>query len=73
MLIAGIIAVAARKSRGAGIVCLIFYVIAGIVGVTMYGIYKDLIVWGIVSFIFAIIFLIGVLTHKKQNRSSAER
>jgi uncharacterized membrane protein len=65
MLISGIIAIAARNSRGAGIVCLIFYTIAGIVGVTMHGIYQDLVIWGIVSFIFAVIFLIATITFKK--------
>ena len=66
MLIAGIISIAARKSKGAGIVCMILYAIAGILGITAHGIYKDLIIWGVVCLIFAVIFLIGTITFKKQ-------
>jgi len=65
MLAAGIIAIAARKSRGAGIVCLVFYAVSGIIGITAHGIYKDLIVWGIVNLAFAVIFLIGTIASKE--------
>jgi ABC-type multidrug transport system permease subunit len=73
MLIAGIIAIAARKSRGAGIVCLISYAIAGILGITAHGIYKDLIIWGVVCLIFAVIFLIATITFKKQRTSEVQQ
>ena len=66
MLISGIIAIAARNSKGAGIVCLIFYAVAGIIGLTSHGIYKDLIIWSIVCLIFAVIFLISVITFNKK-------
>jgi len=66
MLIAGIVAIAARNSKGGGIVCLIFYTMAGIIGLTAHGIYKDLIVWGVICLIFAVIFLIATITYKKQ-------
>ncbi len=66
MLIAGIVAIAARNSKGGGIVCLIFYTLAGIIGLTAHGIYKDLIVWGVICLIFAVIFLIATITYKKQ-------
>jgi hypothetical protein len=66
MLIAGIIAIAARKSRGGGIVCLILYALAGILGITAHGIYTDLIIWGVICLIFAIVFLISTITFKKQ-------
>lgn len=70
MLIAGIVAIAARKSRGGGIFCLIVYAVAGIVGVTAKGVYKDLIIWGILSLIFAAIFLIATITHKKTPKAA---
>ena len=69
MLIAGIVAITARKSKGGGIVCAFFYAIAGIIGLAAHGIYKDLIVWGVLCLIFAVIFLIATITFKKQNNS----
>lgn len=73
MLIAGIISIAARKSKGAGIVCLILYGIAGILGIFAHGLYKDLIIWGVVSLIFAVIFLIAIITFKKQGASEVQQ
>jgi intracellular septation protein A len=68
MLIAGIVAIVARSSKGGGIVSLIFYAIAGIIGLTSHGIYKDLIIWGVVNLIFACIFLIATITFKKPDK-----
>ena len=73
MLIAGIISIAARKSKGAGIVCLILYGIAGILGIFAHGLYKDLIIWGVVSLIFAVLFLIATITFKKQGASEVQQ
>lgn len=69
MLIAGIVAIAARKSKGGGIFCLIFYAIAGIIGIVAQGIFADLIIWGILCLIFAVVFLIATITTKKQVKS----
>lgn len=62
MIAAGIVGIAARASKGGSIAATIIYAIAGIVGVATNGIYKDLIVWGIVNFAFAIVFLISIFT-----------
>jgi hypothetical protein len=62
MLIGGIIAVAARKSKGGAIAAGIIYAISGIIGVTSTGIFKDLLVWGIISLIFAVVFIISIFT-----------
>lgn len=62
MLIAGIVAVATRNSKGGGIVCLVLYALAGLIGVTSAGIYKDLIIWGIICIAFAIFFLVATIT-----------
>ena len=70
MLIAGIVAIAARTSRGGSIFCTVLYALAGLLGVTMHGIYSDLQVWGVLCLIFALIFLISVIRQKKV--SSAE-
>jgi hypothetical protein len=68
MLIAGIVAIAARSSKGGGIVCLILYALAGIIGVTSKGIFTDLVIWGVLCLIFAVVFLIATITHKKQEK-----
>ena len=48
LIVAGIIGIAARKSKGGTIAAFIFYVIT------------DLIVWGVVSLVFAVVFIISV-------------
>ena len=60
MLIAGIISIAGRKSKGATITALVFYVIAGIIACTMYGSFSDLQIYGILNFVFAGLFLISL-------------
>lgn len=46
MLVAGITGIAARKSRGGSITAAVFYVLAGLMGVSSSGVFKDLQVWG---------------------------
>ena len=61
LIVAGIIGIAARKSKGGTIAAFIFYVITAIccfAGAA--GLYKDLIVWGVVSLVFAVVFIISV-------------
>ncbi len=66
MLSTGIVAITARKSRGAAIYCTIAYTLAGLLGISVKGAYEDLIVWGLVAFIFAILFFISIFTQAKQ-------
>lgn len=66
MLIAGIISIAARSSRGGGIFVMILYAVAGLFAVTAQGVYKDLVVWGGLCFVFAFIFLLATFTHKRE-------
>lgn len=65
MLIAGIVAIAARNSRGGGIFCMILYAIAGIAGVCSKGIFGDLVVWGSLCLIFAVFFLVATILSGK--------
>ena len=67
MLIAGIVAIAARNSRGGGIFCTVLYAFAGLVGISMHGMFGDLMIWGGLCFVFALIFLISVVRQKKTN------
>lgn len=64
MLAAGIVAIAARSSRGGSITCLILYALAGVIGITSSGIYTDLIVWSVVCFAFAVLFLISAIMNR---------
>ena len=65
MLVAGIVAIAARNSRGGSLFCIIAYALAGVLGLTAHGIFQDLIVWGSLCLIFALIFLIGLIREKR--------
>ncbi len=66
-IVAGIIAICTRRSAPGGFICFSIYTIAGIVGLAGHGMYKDLIVWSIISLIFAAVFLITSLVMLNQN------
>ena len=68
MLIAGIVGVCTRNSKGGGIVAGIFYAIGGLIAIANVGSYTDLKIWAIISFIFAAIFLVGSFAQKKQSK-----
>ena len=72
LLTAGIVALATRSSQGGGIFCLVFYGIAGLVAISNAQTYPDLMIWGVVAIIFALIFLIAVITHKKAVTADTE-
>ena len=73
MMIAGIISVAARKTKGGTITALCFYVLGGIIGIANVGTYSDLQVWSVLSFIFAAILLITLfLKDKKQENNNVQ-
>ncbi|MFT9057218.1 MAG: hypothetical protein ABF449_11515 [Ethanoligenens sp.] len=63
-IVAGIIGIAARKSKGGAIAAAIIYGLAGIIGIAATGIFKDLLVWGVISFIFAAVYIISTFTQK---------
>ena len=65
MLIAGIVGVCTRKSVGGGFVTGIFYAVAGLIGITNYGSFGDLMIWSVISFIFAAVFVIGSIVSKR--------
>ena len=72
MLIAGIIGVATRKSRGGGITAGVFYIIAALMGFINLGTFGDLVVWSVLSLIFGIVFLAGSLKKKEAVTVSAD-
>ena len=72
MLVSGIVAIATRNSRGGAIFCAIVYGLAGVFGVSSNGIFKDLMVWGALCLVFAVIFLVFAIKMKKNPKNSDE-
>ncbi|MDR0937496.1 MAG: hypothetical protein LBM98_12545 [Oscillospiraceae bacterium] len=72
MLIAGIIGIAARKSKGGGITAGIFYIVSALIGFVNLGTFGDLVVWSVVALVFGIVFIIGSarMPSTKKNKES---
>lgn len=64
MLIAGIIAIISKTSKGMTITSIVFYAIGGLVGICNIGIFKDLQIWSILSFIFAALLIFHIVKYK---------
>lgn len=69
MLIAGLVGMATRNSKGGGITAGIFYAAGGLIGIANAGSYKDLIIWSVLCFIFAVIFIVGSIGIKNKQES----
>ena len=72
MLVAGIIGVAGRKSKGASITAGVFYALGGLIGIANVGTFADLQVWSWLSFIFAAIFIVTGIKQKKLPKEDAQ-
>jgi len=66
MLIAGIVGIVTRKSRGGAITAGCFYAVGGLLGIANAGSFGDLKVWSVLSFIFAAVFIITAIKQKGQ-------
>lgn len=66
MLVAGIIGIATRKGGKGPIVAGAFYLVGGLLGIANAGSYSDLKIWAVISFIFAVVFILGGLIKKKE-------
>lgn len=64
MLTAGIISVAARKTRGGTITAISFYLLGTVISDIDVAVFKDLIIWSYVSLIFAILLIISLAMKK---------
>ena len=71
-LIAGIVAVCTRKSVAGGYICGGMYALSGIIGIAGHGLYEDLIIWSVISLIYALVFIITSIIMKKRNKASQE-
>ena len=67
MLSGGIVNIVTRKSKGGAIACVVMFGLAGLIGVTMYGIFTDLQIWGGYCALVAIINLASIFTQFKEN------
>ena len=64
MLIAGIIALISKFSKGMTITSIVFYAIGGIIGIANVGSYADLMIWSVISFIFAVLLIFHIIKNK---------
>ena len=64
MLIAGIIALTSKFSKGMTITSIVFYVVGGIIGIANVGSYADLMIWSVISFIFAALLIFHIIKNK---------
>ncbi|MFU0784578.1 hypothetical protein [Clostridium sp.] len=66
MLIAGIISLISKYSKGLTITAIVFYVLAFIIGIANVGtVYKDLQIWSILNLIFGLLLLFHILKNKQ--------
>ncbi len=68
MLIAGIVGIACKKSKGGTITSGVFYAIGGIIGICNVGAFADLQIWSILSLIFAAVFIISGIKTKNTSK-----
>lgn len=72
MLVAGIVGVSTRNSKGGGITAGVFYLVASAIGFINLGTFSDLIVWSVMSLAFGLVFIIGSALMKKPKVLSNE-
>ncbi|MCY1715229.1 hypothetical protein [Caproiciproducens galactitolivorans] len=76
LLIAGIVGIAARTAKGGAIASGIVYALGGLIGASNVGTYKDLAIWSVLSFIFAVVFILSIFWGQeypqKQNTTKQE-
>lgn len=68
MLVAGVLSIVGKKSNGVTITAICFYIVAGMLACTLYGSFKDLKIYGVLDFIFAILLLFSVFLGEKKQK-----
>lgn len=66
MLVAGIITLVSKYSKGVTITAIVFYALGGIIGIANVGNFKDLQIWSILSFIFAALLIFDIVKNKQK-------
>ena len=64
MLIGGILALASGTKKGVLITAIIFYIVGGIIAIANIGIFADLQIWAILSFIFGGLLIFHLYKNK---------
>ena len=64
-IIAGIILLCSKQSKGMVITSIVFYTLAGIIGIANVGSFSDLKIWSIVSFIFTGLLIFHLIKNKQ--------
>ena len=65
MLIAGIISIISKNSKGLTITSLVFYALGGLLGIANAGSYKDLNIWGGLNLLFTALLAFHLIKNKK--------
>lgn len=65
MLVAGILTLVSKNSRGVLITAIVFYILGGITGLANVGPYADLQVWSILNLIFGGLLIFKMVKNKK--------
>ncbi len=65
MLVAGILSLVSKNNKGILITSIVFYVIGGIIAIANIGIFSDLKIWAIVSFLFAALLIYHLIKNKE--------
>jgi uncharacterized membrane protein len=65
MLIAGIVTLVSKQSKGMVITSIIFYALSSLVGFTNAEVYKDLSVWASLDLLFAILLIVHLIRNKE--------
>lgn len=55
MLVAGILVLAGKRSKGALITAIVAWIVGALLGFMLAGSYADLVVWSVISLIFAVV------------------
>jgi Ca2+/Na+ antiporter len=73
MLVAGIVALISKYSKGMTITAIVFYLLAFVIGICNVGHFKDLMIWSILNLIFGALFIFHIVKNKdKYNKPKSE-
>jgi len=64
MLIAGIIVLISKLSKGMTITSIVLYALGGLIGISNVGSYSDLKIWSILNFIFVALLIFHMFKNK---------
>lgn len=73
LLVCGILGIAGRRNRKATLTAGILYIVGGVLALPNAQIYKDLILWGIVSIAFGVVFVISARRMRDWEMAAEEK